>query len=111
MAELRLGAQTYAIAPFRLRELRLAAPHIDRLSARAGKLTSVEAVAETAADMLEVLAVGVPGVSAETLQAEVSLADLDDLRAAFDQVMAEAGLKRPEGPSPGEAQGTAAPVP
>ena len=110
MAQLTLGGVTHTIAPFRLRELRLAAPHIDRLSARAGKLTSVEAVAETAADMLAVLAVGMEGVSLETLQAQVGLGDLDSLRRAFDQVMAEAGLKRPDTP-PGEALGTAAPVP
>ena len=110
MAQLTLGGATYAIAPFRLRELRLAAPAIDRLGARAGKLSSVEAVAETAADMLEVLAVGMSEVSLETLQAQACLADLHSLRAAFDQVMAEAGLKRPDTP-PGEAAGTAAAVP
>ncbi len=110
MAELTLGAKTYAIAPFRLRELRLAAPYIDRLSARAGKLTSVEAVAETAADMLAVLAVGVADASPEALQAQASLADLDALRAAFDQVMAEAGLTRPAAP-PGEPAAATASVP
>ena len=110
MATLTLGGATYAIAPFRLRELRLAAPYIDRLSARAGKLSSVEAVAETAADMLAVLAAGMEGASLETLQAQASLTDLEALRAAFDQVMAEAGLKRPDTPQ-GEAEGTAIPVP
>ncbi len=110
MAELTLGGVTYAIAPFRLRELRLAGPYIDRLSARAGKLASVEAVAETAADMLAVLAVGMADASLETLQAQVSLGDLDRLRHAFDQVMAEAGLQRPGDP-PGEAQGAAPPDP
>ncbi len=110
MAELTLGGQTYAIAPFKLRELRRAAPYIDRLSARAGQLESVEAVAETAADMLAVLAAGVAETSLEDLQAQASLADLDGLRSAFDQVMAEAGLKRPEHPS-GEDQGTPPPVP
>ena len=102
MAALTLGTTTYAIAPFRLRELRKAAPYIDRLS--------VEAVAETAADMLAVLAVGMADASLETLQAQAGLGDLEAVREAFDQVVAEAGLTRPE-PSPGEAGGTAAPVP
>ncbi|WP_174301870.1 hypothetical protein [Caulobacter sp. S45] len=110
MTELTLAGVTHTIAPFRLRELRLAAPAIDRLGERAGKLSSVEAVAETAADMLAVLAVGMSGVSLEELQARVGLDDLDALRAAFDQVMAEAGLRRPEHPA-GEAPGTAAAVP
>ena len=98
MAALTLGGRTYAIAPFKLRELRLAAPH-----------------------MLAVLAVGLAGVSLDELQAQASLTDLEALRQAFDRVMAEAGLKRSDGAPPreatlgdapsGEAQGTAAPVP
>ena len=110
MAQLTLGGATYVIAPFRLRELRLAAPHIDRLCARVGKLASVEAVAETAADMLAVLAAGLAEVSPEVLQAQVGLADLDALRTAFDEVMAEAGLKRPDGP-PGEPAAATGSVP
>ena len=110
MAELTLGGTTYVIAPFRLRELRLAAPYIDRLGARAGKLDSVAALAETAADMLAVLAVGVADASAEALQAQAALSDLDALRAAFEQTMAEAGLTRP-GAAPGEAAGASAAAP
>ncbi len=112
MAELTLGGTTYVIAPFRLRELRLAAPYIDRLGARVGKLDSVAAVAETAADMLAVLAVGMDDATLESLQAQASLEDLDALRQAFDAVMAEAGLKRAGGDaSPGEAQGASAAAP
>ena len=108
MATLTLAGRSYAIAPFRLRELRLAAPHIDRLAARRGPLASVEAVAETAADMVAVLAAGLDAASAQSLQAEVGLGDLEPLRAAFDAVMAEAGLKRAAGDAaPGEAQGAA----
>ena len=110
MAALTLDGVTYAIAPFRLRELRLAAPAIDRLSARAGQPASVEAVAETAADMLAVLAVGMQDVSFEALQAAASLGDLDALRQAFDQAMAEAGLRRPDVP-PGEPAAATASVP
>ena len=108
MAALTLGGTTYAIAPFKLRELRQAAAHIDRLAARAGNLDSVAAVAETAADMVAVLAVGISDADLEALQAQVSLEDLDALRQAFDAVMVEAGLKRAPSESdatPGEPQG------
>lgn len=91
MATLTLGGRVYEIAPFRLRELRLAAPHIDRLAARQGPPGSVAAVAEAAADMLAVLAAGLPGVAGEELQAAASLDDLEGLRSTFDTVMAEAG--------------------
>jgi hypothetical protein len=107
MAAVTLGGRAYDIAPFRLRELRRAAPHIDRLAARQGPPTSVAAVAETAADMLAVLAAGLPEVSPGELEAAVSLDELDQLRAAFEAVMAEAGLHRGAS-APGEAAGAVA---
>jgi hypothetical protein len=107
MATLTLGGRAYEIAPFRLRELRRAAPHIDRLAGRRAPLDTVAAVAETAADMLAVIGCGLPDEEAEALVARVSLAELEAVRAAFDQVMAEAGLKRGAS-APGEAPGAPA---
>ncbi len=115
MAQAIIGGRAYWISPFRLRELRLAAPFIDKVSARArsGGLATVEGASEAAYDMLCVLAVGVEDATADQLAAEASLQELSALREAFDQVMAEAGLKRegdrpageprpapPAGPSP-----------
>jgi hypothetical protein len=106
MARLTLGGETYEIAPFRLRELRLAAPFIDRLSARAGAPASVAAAAEGAADMLCALAVGIEGAAADALIASASLADMDAVRETFQAVMAEAGLKPA---ASGEGKGAPAP--
>lgn len=110
MASLTLGSKTYAVAPFKLRELRRAAPHIDRLAARGGRFETVEAVTEAAADMVGVVAVGIAEATAEGLLAEMGLGDLERLRAAFEAVLAEAGLQRPETP-PGEPQAGPPPGP
>ena len=108
MAVANLGGRTYTVAPFKLRELRLAAPHIDAVSAlaAAGRLSTVEGLAAAARDMLAVLAVGIEGVTVDDLEAQAGLGDLAALRETFDQVLQEAGLKRP-----GEGPGAPAPDP
>jgi hypothetical protein len=106
MARLEIAGRVLEVAPLRLRELRAAAPFIDRIAARArgGGLGSVEAVAESAADMLGVIAAGVAGLDPQVLAADMALADLERLRAGFEQVLQEAGLT-PGGDRPvGEAQ-------
>lgn len=105
MASLRAGGRTYAVRPFKLGELRRAAPHIDRLAARGGRFDSLEALAEAAADMIAAIAVGIPGADPQALLAETSLQELDGVRAAFEAVLAEAGLQRSqaaEGAAAGE---------
>lgn len=108
MAVANIGGRLYTVAPFKLRELRAAAPHIDAVSAlaAAGRLSTVEGVAAAARDMLAVLAVGIDGATVDELEAQASLGDLAALRETFDQVLQEAGLKQP-----GEAPGAAAPDP
>lgn len=76
MAILRLGGEAFEIAPFRLRDLRLAGPAIDRLSARmqamAGGGRAIEGVADAGAiafDLLTVMAVGIEGATPQALEA------------------------------------------
>ena len=111
MAQAIIGGRAYAVAPFKLRELRLAAPFIDRVASRArAGVAGVEGAAETAFDMLSVLAVGIEGATPEALAAAASLEELTALRVTFDQVLAEAGLTpaQPAGASAlGEPQPTA----
>ena len=94
MALLRIGEAVYEVRPFRLRELRLAAPFIDRAEQRrqAGG-GGFELITESAYDMLCVLALGLDGVSADALEAELGVEDLPALREAFAAVLAEAGFK------------------
>ena len=101
MAVAHIGGRAFTVAPFKLRELRAAAPHIDAVSAlaAAGRLSTVEGLATAARDMLAVLAVGIDGATVDDLEAQASLGDLAGLRETFDQVLQEAGLKRPEAPA------------
>ena len=111
MARAVIGGRAYDIAPFRLRELRRAAPFIDRVAARgaAGGAAGIEAAAQTAFDMLGVLAAGIEGATPERLEAEASLDELAALHTSFDQVLAEAGLTRPERDPVGETRPAADP--
>jgi hypothetical protein len=95
MAQAMIGGRAYWISPFKLRELRKAAPFIDKVSARAreGRLSTLEGVAEAAFDMLSVLAVGMDDATPEGLEASATVSDLIGLRRTFDQVLEEAGLK------------------
>ena len=106
MAVANIGGRTYTVAPFKLRELRAAAPHIDAVSAlaAAGRLSTVEGLATAARDMLAVLAVSIDGATVDELEAQADLSDLAGLRETFDQVLQEAGLTRP-----GEASGAPSP--
>jgi hypothetical protein len=99
VAKLLIAGAEHDIRPFKLREIRQAAPFIDRVGARAkaGDAT-LKSMSEAALDMLATLAVGMDGVSADDLEARMSLADLPAVREAFNAVLAEAGLT-----SPGEA--------
>jgi hypothetical protein len=104
MAVAIIGGRSYTVAPFKLRELRRAAPHIDAVSAlaAAGKLSTVQGVAAAARDMLAVLAVGIEGADVDDLEAQASLQDLVGLRETFDQVLKAAGLTPPGDASLGE---------
>jgi hypothetical protein len=106
VARLTLGGTDYDICPYRLREVRLAAPHIDRVIARArsGDL-SLEAMTAAALDMLAALAVGIPDVTAEQLEAAMAIADLPAVRDAFNAMLEEAGFT-----AAGEAQPASAPA-
>lgn len=106
MARLTLGGADYEVCPFKLREVRLAAPCIDRVIARArsGDL-SLEAMTAAALDMLAALVVGMTGVTAEELEASMGVADLPAVRDAFNAMLEEAGFT-----AAGEAQPAPAPA-
>ncbi len=95
MATLTLGATVYEIRPFRFRELKKAAPVIDRIGARAksGAARGLVGRTDGVADILEVLAIGIDGKSADDLDAELTMADVPGLQNAFVDLLAESGLK------------------
>ncbi len=109
MAKLTLGGTDYEIRPFKLREIRAAAPFIDRVWARSrGGETGVAAMADSLSDMLAALAAGVDGVTAADLEAQAGMDDLPAIRDAFNAVLQEAGFK-PKSAS-GEAKPAAPPA-
>ncbi len=94
MARLIVGGAAYDLRPFKFRELRQAAPAIDRIAARArGGASGLAAMTEGLNDLLEVLAIGLEGRSAEDLAADLAMTEVAGVQAAFVSLLTESGLK------------------
>jgi hypothetical protein len=110
MVTVTMGGRSWEVAPYKIGAMRKAAPHIDIINSKVGALSTVEGMASVASEFLSVLLVGIqkvdPSVTLEQLEDEVSLADIQDLRDAFQGVLAESGMTRA-----GEAEAPAAAAP
>jgi hypothetical protein len=94
VARLIVGGAAYDLRPFKFRELREAAPAIDRIAARArSNASGLAAMTEGLNDLLEVLAIGLQGKSADDLAADLALTEVAGVQAAFVSLLAESGLK------------------
>ncbi len=94
MARLILGGAVHELRPFKFRELRQAAPAIDRIATRArAGAGGLAAMTEGVNDLLEVLAIGLEGRSAEDLAEYLDMSEVAGVQAAFVSLLAESGLK------------------
>ncbi len=94
MAEVVIGGAAYALRPFKFRELRQAAPAIDRIAGRARSGASgLTAMTEGLTDVLEVLAIGLSDRSADDLAADLAMTEVAGVQAAFVSLLTESGLK------------------
>jgi hypothetical protein len=111
MARVIIAGRGFDLAPYKLAQLKAAAPFIDRINATQGALTSVEGMAASASDFLGVLAVGLmridPSLTLEALEEMVGLADIPSLRDGFMAVLVESGMiaGEIEAPAPAEPMG------
>jgi hypothetical protein len=94
VARLIVGGAAYDLRPFKFRELRQAAPAIDRIAARARLgAGGLSAMTEGLNDLLEVLAIGLEGKTAEDLAADLAMTEVAGVQTAFISLLAESGLK------------------
>ncbi len=94
MARLILGGVAYDLRPFKFRELRQAAPAIDRIAGRARSGASgLAAMTEGLSDVLEVLAIGLADRSAHDLAGDLAMTEVAGVQAAFVSLLTESGLK------------------
>ncbi len=104
MARLIVGGVAYDLRPFKFRELRQAAPAIDRIAGRARLGASgLAAMSEGVTDLLEVLAIGLEDKTAEDLAADLAMTEVAGAQAAFVSLLTESGLKPAGEPEPAPA--------
>lgn len=107
MAKLTILGREFDIAPFKLGELRRAAPFIDAIQKRSAEGNSLADVMESAIDLLNVMSIGLikidPELTPDYLEENVGMAEFVGMQAAFLDITREAGLERK-----GEAKAPAA---
>jgi hypothetical protein len=114
MAKVTLMGREFDIAPYKIGQLRKAAPIIDRMNARVAGLASVSGMVEAAADMIDFLWIGLvrldPTITLDQLNDEIGMGDLPAIRDAVLAVMTESGLKSGEAKAPVPAAPEASPT-
>lgn len=124
---LEIGGRAFEVAPYKLRELRLAAPFIDQMNDLMAGIGNIEGeggipkLADMAAltrALCEILAIGLqkvdPKMDADALEAEVDFSFLPSLKEAIFALLRASGLARQgevQAPSPPEAEGAGASEP
>lgn len=110
MAIIHILGRDFAIAPYKLGELRRAAPFIDNIQRKADGSGLLSDLMDSAVDLLNVLSIGLvkidPMLTADYLEANVSMDEFARLQTAFVALSAESGLTRK-----GEATAPPAPAP
>lgn len=134
MAMIVVGGVPSLIPPFKLRELRAAAPYIDRVLGKRQVMasSSIEEIVEgegpmqsltsALSDTLSVIAIGVllgrgetrypPGRVAEVsdeIEGQLSLSELSSLQPVFNDILREAGLTQARPTEPGVGTMTTSP--
>ena len=104
MVTITLMGRDFDVAPYRIKQLRQAAPFIMAINGKIGSLTSLEAAVDVSADMCGFLAIGMskidPTFTQDYLEDNVGLDAIVDLQKAVMDVLTASGLKPGEAPAP-----------
>ncbi len=98
MAIIHILGRDVAIAPYKLGELRRAAPFIDNIQRKADGSGSLAELMDSAVDLLNVLSIGLikvdPLLTPDYLEDHVTMDEFVGLQAAFVALSEESGLTR-----------------
>lgn len=98
MAKIHILGRDFAIAPYKLGELRRAAPFIDNIQRKTDGSGSLSDLMDSAVDLLNVLSIGLvkvdPMLTPDYLEANVSMDEFVGLQTAFVDLSEESGLQR-----------------
>ena len=105
MTKLTIGAREFDLAPYKLGQLKKAAPILDRINANGGDIENMTGLTGALEDIVAVLAIGIAKVDPEAtldwIEDNVGIEDQAQLQAAFMELMRESGLaSKGEAPAP-----------
>jgi hypothetical protein len=102
MAKLNIMGRDFEIAPYKIAQMRRAAPYIDLINSTGGAMTkpgatmSIEELTEVAGYFVGFLSIGVikvdPTITVAALEEDVGIGDLEGMRLAFTDILVESGL-------------------
>jgi hypothetical protein len=120
---IEIGERSFAVPPFMLAELELAAPHIDRmnelrkefqLASNEGRDPSAVLAFQMTRELVEILAIGIanvdPDVTADSISKTVNFTFMDSLQRAVDELLKSSGLSAGEAKAPSPRRGKGAKV-
>jgi hypothetical protein len=116
MVAVKIGDRSFEVAvPFKLRQIRQAAPHLDALNASAQTAEtegSMVALGESLHHMLAAILPGIqkidPSVSLDQLEDEFDPSHWSDLRAVFNAIFNGSGMAEGEATAAAQPDGAAA---
>jgi hypothetical protein len=104
MAIVHILGRDFDVAPYKIADLRKAAPALDRINSASGSLATIEGLVGSLGDIAEVIAVGTakadPTMTAEFIENNAGLPDMNDLRDALKAIMAVSGMAPATGEAP-----------
>jgi hypothetical protein len=109
MAKVTLLGRDFEVAPLKLADLRKAAPALDRINSTAGSMSTLEGLIASMSDIAIVVSVALvkcdPEMTAQYIEENAGMPDLDALRIALETIMQESGMapRAGEAPAPSKA--------
>ena len=106
MVKVSLLGREFDIAPYKLGDMRRAAPIVDRMNGAAGSLSTLEGGVEFAGELAAFVAIGLsridPTLTVEALEDQLGMDNVRELQVAFQAILRASGL------TPGEAKAPSA---
>ena len=104
MVAITLLGETHEVPPYKLKQLRRAAPLIENVNATLGSLSTLSGGVQVMDDLTAFVAIGLEKIRADlsfqALEDKIGMEDLPDLQSAFRDILQASGFKSGEAKAP-----------